>query len=123
MCEMWNDGDSPTVWKETPRTARKEHRCDSCRGIIRSGKLYFVHFSLYDGRTYSEKCCSPCQEARREFAMEPGHLLPMPGSFTEALDECVTDQESTPAERKKWKGVLRNIERRGKRAKASEVSQ
>ena len=114
MCEMTNDGWEPKVWSESRRKARKEHRCESCRGTIRVGAVYFVHFSVFDDSVTNEKCCSRCQADRQAFAKEPGHLLPMPSSFTESLDECIADDEATALERRRWRGVLRNVERRGK---------
>ena len=112
MCEMTNDGWEAKVWSESQRRARKEHECDSCSGKIRAGSIYFVHFSVFEDSPTTEKCCARCQADRHAFAKEPGHLLPLPSSFTESLDECIADDEATTAERRKWRAVRRNVERR-----------
>jgi hypothetical protein len=109
-------GERCDVWEETWVKARKAHRCEGCLKTIHPGEKYVRHFSLYDGMVTSEKCCEKCMVAREEFAKEPGHLLPTPSTFTESLDECISDYDSTPAEKRKWKAVLRNIERRRKTA-------
>jgi hypothetical protein len=121
VCEMTNDGWEAEFWRETQRRARKKHKCDSCLGSIRPGSIYFVHFSVFEDSPTTEKCCERCQADRKAFAQVPGHLLPMPSSFTESLDECIADDEATAAERRKWRGVLRNVERRGKRSSSNQI--
>lgn len=52
----------------TTRTARKEHRCYECRGVIRRGESYVIESGIEDG-PFAYKMCSDChprfEEANR----------------------------------------------------------
>lgn len=40
------------VLKNTTPTARKEHKCDFCSGVISIGEKYDRQTNVYDGRVY-----------------------------------------------------------------------
>lgn len=53
--------DEYDVYKETPRRARKEHRCHACGAGIRPGHKYMVVATVYDGSATTIKRCGRCQ--------------------------------------------------------------
>ncbi len=110
MCTL--DGDYCDFWRETRRTARKEHRCACCGSPIQQGQKYVVVSSAFDGSASSEKSCLPCRRAVDKFAAEPKHMRWMPSGFREVLEECIDwDAESA----KKWRPMLRAIRARAAR--------
>lgn len=54
------DGERPSAWSETWRTARKEHRCCSCNERIRAGQRYHYCGGVWDGTGASYKHCARC---------------------------------------------------------------
>lgn len=106
MCDMDFDGDRPDVWRETFRKARKEHKCGCCSRTIAFGERYLVHFMAYDGMTWDDKMCSECATDRAKFAKEPGHYLPVPAEFDDALNQCIADE---PSAAKRWQPMLDRI--------------
>jgi predicted RNA-binding Zn-ribbon protein involved in translation (DUF1610 family) len=99
MCDIGLE--SAELWHETPRKARKNHKCSSCGGIIHPKATYTVHFSIYEGAATSEKICDPCREARAEFADAHDGVSPTPGYFPQLLDRCIADGDEESE--KKWK--------------------
>lgn len=45
------------------RTARKEHRCTLCGGIIKKGEKYHVNSGRFDGYFYENKLHKNCHKA------------------------------------------------------------
>ena len=43
------------------RTARKAHRCSTCRRAIDSGERYATSFCVWDGMAYRWKWCAHCE--------------------------------------------------------------
>jgi|GEM_PF-2375266 hypothetical protein len=69
LCECEYDGDAqPTLWRETVRSARKNHRCDDCGGLIPSGQKYKRIDYKWEGEFDSCKVCIGCQEIRKVFS-------------------------------------------------------
>lgn len=58
MCSC--DLEQPSVFEETRRKARKEHRCNSCRGAIQAGEEYIATFGIWDGTPGRYKRCLDC---------------------------------------------------------------
>jgi len=103
------------VWRETLCRARKSHRCSCCRGLIRQGETYIVHFSVFEGNASSEKICSACLADREEFCRE--HIngqLCGPSFFSELLDECIA--EGDPESERRWLPMRRARDERAMRA-------
>lgn len=48
------------VLEQTNPTARKEHTCDFCGGVIRRGEIYF-RSTIVDGQLYTCKVHDLCQ--------------------------------------------------------------
>jgi hypothetical protein len=105
------DGEPAEVWRETGRKARKRHTCSCCRGAIRAGETYTVHFSVHDGGTNSNKICSPCVNDRKAFSDAHGGWLWVPDYFPRALKDCIVDGD--PESEKTWQPMLDAIRERG----------
>ena len=111
MCFI--DLDMATVWRESERKARKEHKCSCCWGGILIGARYLSRFSVHDGRASSERMCLPCRDAREEFTAAHEHdgaYIPVPSFFSEMLAECIGDGEESE---KRWAPMLDAINARG----------
>lgn len=79
------------TWSETPRMARKEHRCSCCRGTIAQGTPYVAHFNVYDGDASYQKMCAPCWFAREDFGQAHQQWV-TPSYLAEALHECFGEE-------------------------------
>lgn len=90
MCDI-DDGERCSVWMETQRRARKDHRCDACDGLIGAGEVYLVHFSVYEDHPTSEKMCVECEVDRKEFADAHNGMLYPPGGLQELLESCINE--------------------------------
>lgn len=111
MCEV-DDGNRAEVWNETPRKARKRHRCDTCGATIAVGDRYVDHRSIFDSRVTAEKSCMPCDEARQDFGHEHG-MTPLPSDIREYLSECVRGVPADMSdEDRRWVAYLSGIETR-----------
>lgn len=80
-----------SVYRETPRRARKPHRCDACfADTIRPGDHYTAVATIYDGRVASHNRCVRCQAIHMHLRTlcEPGDQWP-----DEQLD-CGEEYES-----------------------------
>lgn len=58
---QYGDGDSCSVFEESWRTAKKDHKCSACREVIRPGQRYHYTFSVFDGDSDVNKRCERCQ--------------------------------------------------------------
>ena len=67
MCEVI-DGRA-AVWTETPRRARKRHRCSVCRDPIAVGVHHVEVTSLYDGRWSRDRAHRACVSFTREWQL------------------------------------------------------
>jgi hypothetical protein len=118
MCEVDYDYDPASVWVETSvAKARKDHKCNCCRGRICAGDGYVKHFSTYEGRVTSEKVCGSCREAREDFVDTHG-MIGVPRRFAHDLRECF-GQESRPFWNEsdhKWRSYLAGMIRRQRSA-------
>ena len=75
-CDVCLLGDYDTenqMHVETYPVARKEHRCDECRGAIPPGSQYQRIVGKSDGDLWSVKTCSCCAEIRRVFYCNGGY--------------------------------------------------
>lgn len=63
---VWcGDEDPCSVWSESLRSARKEHRCSACRETIRVGDRYHYTFYVNDGSPGRVKRCLRCEAIYR----------------------------------------------------------
>lgn len=53
----------PTVLKDKKQTARKEHICQFCGGVIPKGTMYRTQTNIYCGDIYNVKTHLECEEA------------------------------------------------------------
>jgi hypothetical protein len=100
------DLDPCEVWREYHRTARKGHTCSCCRRAILKGETYLVHFSIFERRPTSEKCCGECEADRKAFADAHGGTLCTPSFLLEMLRECVGEE---PESEETWRPVIDRI--------------
>ena len=59
-----------SFYRDTIRTARKEHKCDLCHGLIHKGEKYHdkaCNAANDDNEIYYGKECMPCQPVIQEF--------------------------------------------------------
>ncbi len=56
---------------ETTPTARKQHKCGECYGIIQLGQKYQLVSGSWEGDMCSFKTCMPCVEARTWAIAQP----------------------------------------------------
>lgn len=56
--------DMPEVFTRTRPTARKEHRCYECTGMIQKGEKYVRNQGLWSGEWDTFKVCTDCEETR-----------------------------------------------------------
>lgn len=69
-----DDGDGPSCFAESTRTARKEHACSECDSAITKGAKYLHESGVWDGVPGSYKTCLLCVEIRNHFACSGGWL-------------------------------------------------
>jgi len=118
-----------TIWNETERTARKQHKCSSCGGRIQPGEKYVDHFDVFEGEANHEKCCMACDVDRKEFGK--AHEVSLgPGGWREYLDECIaedseydsdTDEYRPGEDAKRWIAMRERLKERRQRAKESQA--
>jgi hypothetical protein len=113
MCDLSGE-ETAAVWSVLHPKARKEHRCDCCRGRIRPGERYMKVSAVYDGSASTEKACPRCRLALERFGKEHRYT-PSPSSFEEYLAECVL---WTKESRVKWAPTLRALKARSVEARS-----
>ena len=62
MCEQ------PQAYTIKEPTAKKEHRCCECRGIIQAGEKYHLFSGVWDGSGATFKTCAECEQLRSDVA-------------------------------------------------------
>ncbi len=58
------DAERPTIYRETPRTARKPHKCCECHEPINQGQPYIDITGLWDGAFGKYRTCEECHDLR-----------------------------------------------------------
>lgn len=58
--------DIAEVYDIEQRRARKDHRCEECRGTITAGEIYHYHHGVFDGAGFSNKLCEECQQLHND---------------------------------------------------------
>ena len=56
---------------ESTPTARKEHKCCECYGVVQPGQQYSLVTGCWDGDMDTFKTCMPCVEARTWATAQP----------------------------------------------------
>lgn len=114
MCSI--DLDPCSVWRETPRVARKPHLCDGCGQEIRPGDAYLVHFDIFEGEANNERACFVCWWVRQVFADAHGQSFAPSGLWTQ-LDECIQGERDN-----EWRESLAVVLRRFRTSKSGRVA-
>lgn len=89
-------------YRETPRTARKAHRCCECMATIEPGERYVVCSGVSEGKGWSYKLCAFCHALFGQIWQIPGWVPedgPSFGGLCAWLHECFwrDDPSSTEA--------------------------
>lgn len=66
MSVCCDDGEQVAYYRETRRTARKQHDCCACEIQILPGHTYWVIAACWDGRARRWKRCDRCQFIHQE---------------------------------------------------------
>lgn len=90
MCELSADG-LCEVWRETPRMARRERKCNSCGGNIRRGEAYLDHFDLFEGEPTSASMCFACWLSRKELSEAHDGFISHPNNLSEDISHCADE--------------------------------
>ncbi len=112
MCSL--ELDPCTVWRNTPRTARKAHTCDCCNTAIAPGSPYIDHFNVFDGNATTQALCSLCWFVWRQFCDAHDQEI-TPGALFEMLRDCVGENDDAEDE---WRPLLASVLRRYRRTPA-----
>lgn len=84
MCDC---GDGPSTYRETRPTARKEHTCCECNGVIAAGETYRLLWGVWDGEAKTFKTCLDCLELHDWADGDTDCFCPTLGNLhTDALD-------------------------------------
>ena len=110
MCEIdWDgDGDDKWVWWEnTPRIAKKKHRCGACCAPIRPGDPYLDHRHISrDDGFGANKACAACGISLVTFG-EAHNFWTSPEGLETFLRECVVEDDGKGGWRDDLAGILK----------------
>ena len=92
------------------RKARKDHSCWVCGpGHIKSGDRYYCSTSVFDGRVYTLKFCTPCQTFTDVvWEWTCGHMDE--GIFPDDYIECAHEYKDHPVHGPEARALLERIE-------------
>jgi len=60
------DAEMPSVFSDTVRKARHDHKCCECCQVIHAGEKYHLFKGCWEGRWEEFKTCMDCQDLREE---------------------------------------------------------
>ncbi len=106
MCSL--DLEPCTVWRNTPRRARKHHVCVCCGVAISRGETYLDHFHVFDGYATSESLCGACWFVWKEFG-DAHDQQPTPGGLYEVLQDCIGENDD---DEDQWRRLFAAVKRR-----------
>lgn len=85
VCLSGFDGTAEFFY-ERRRKARKQHRCDECKGTIGIGEEYLQLGGKCEGDFWHENVCTACFEISNVFSCGNGGVW---GGFWEEMWDCV----------------------------------
>jgi hypothetical protein len=112
MCQL--DLEAAPVWRETPRRARKPHRCSACLTVIVVGEPHLEHFSVFGDANY-ERLCFACWLVREEFRLAH-HTSALPSTLRDRLDECVAEECRESEGGARWAELVAQLRERRRAA-------
>jgi hypothetical protein len=65
MSDCYCDYEPPEFWTSCFPTARKQHRCEECSGVILPGERYNYVFGKWEGECSQFKVCERCHDLRQ----------------------------------------------------------
>lgn len=60
MCD-YDDGEYPSVYRESKPAARKTYRCEECRCRIVPGERHLYAFGVWEGEAMAHRICLDCE--------------------------------------------------------------
>jgi hypothetical protein len=71
-CDCWIY-ESPSVYRDEMRKAKKPYECCDCRATINPGDRYLYVFGVWDNHASTHRMCVLCEDMRQqcEFACAP----------------------------------------------------
>lgn len=118
MCEIDWDGGRWNWFINTPRVAKKEHRCGTCAMPIRAGDPYLDHRHIFDGRLNAAKACAPCAISLLSFG-EAHNFYTSPDFLEEFLRDCVVNEDEGKGG---WRDDIAGIVKRKRAARRAELA-
>lgn len=111
MCDC---GDGPSTYRETRPTARREHECCECRGVIKPGEVYRSLWGVWDGDAKTFKTCNDCLELQSWASDDADCFCPTLGNLhVDVLDFVHESGEpELIAEGERMVAAIRNNRRR-----------
>lgn len=97
-------------WVETLVTARKQHKCNCCRGYINKGDVYLRHFSALDNTAMSEKMCGFCTTIREQLSLCEEGWLRVPSDVREGLYENDLNEQLESIKSRTTAGLSERVE-------------
>jgi hypothetical protein len=89
MLDCYCDYDPPEFVSRSMPRARKEHRCEECRGCIVPGEQYEYVFGKWDGYLSTFKTCERCVELRQWVENNLPCLCWAHGNLNTDLEEAI----------------------------------
>ena len=86
MCNC--DCDSPSIYQETQRLARKKHKCCKCGWMIQPHSKYIEIAGLWEGKWSNYKQCFNCNQIGDRFVQETNCCYPLGQLYS-----CLKDTE------------------------------
>lgn len=116
MCDSIGDFAEPFDFcTESQPTARKQYRCDCCRGSINKGETYLKHTSKFEGEISTERMCAGCFVDWAVFVREH-QFFTSPSNAPDMYYECVYSRHDFRS-MLRWKRALRKIDKRREEAR------
>lgn len=112
MCDIDWDGDRWSWFRQTPRTAKKEHRCGACGLPIRPGEPYLDHRHIDGDGISASKACAPCGITLVVFG-DAHRFYTAPECIEEFIRDCVINEDEGKGG---WRDDLAGIIRRRRAA-------
>jgi hypothetical protein len=97
MCDC--SVDTPSIYEEVKRRARKQHKCSECGWTIEPASQYVKISGLWDGEWTHSKQCLSCNEIGDRFVQETDCCYAIGQLYSELQDSEILDYDR---ETKTW---------------------
>ena len=83
MCYYDSDAETPQIFEQYRRVARKHHQCNECQRPIAPGEPYHLSKGLWDSEWSQFRACAHCQVAVAWLQAECGGYI-----FGQVEEDC-----------------------------------